>query len=389
MKSVAPSLRPGPATAAASSSAGRRSRARSRRGSSAPRAAAGRSGSSQHGGSPGQPLAPVGELAPPGPRRAASCRCQTAKSAYCTGSSGRGEGRPAAKAAIERRQLAQQHPQRPAVARRCGAGSAAARARSRPSRSSAHAQQRPAAEVERPAAPPRRRGGGPPPRARSGQRRQVHQGQRAGGRRRITCTGRPSRAAKTVRSASWRRTTSPSARARAATSSAPVEPQRRRDVVGGRARLELVEEPEALLGERQRQIALPRRPGRAAAAATRAGRRRRLDPRRPAPPPSAPRRDRAAAARPRSASRSRDSTRVASSEWPPRSKKLSSRPDPLDAAAPPPRSRPAAPRPACAARRSPPRRRPRSRRAGQRLAVHLAVGVSGSAASTTKAAGTM
>ena len=50
------------------------------------------------GGAPASCSPPVGELRAPAPRPAASSRCQTAKSAYWTGSSGSGDGRPAAKA---------------------------------------------------------------------------------------------------------------------------------------------------------------------------------------------------------------------------------------------------------------------------------------------------
>ena len=56
-----------------------------------------------------------------------------------------------------------------------------------------------------------------------------------------------------VRSASCRRTISPSARSSAAASSAPAQPQGAGDVVDGAPRLQLVQEPQPLLRERERQ----------------------------------------------------------------------------------------------------------------------------------------
>ena len=55
----------------------------------------GRSVGSSSAGSAGEPVPPVGQLPRPAPRRPASGRCQTAKSAYCTGSGGSGSGAPA------------------------------------------------------------------------------------------------------------------------------------------------------------------------------------------------------------------------------------------------------------------------------------------------------
>ncbi len=102
-----------------------------------------------------------------------------------------------------------------------------------------------------------------------------------------------------------------------------LEAQRGRHVVGGAARLELVEEPEPLLGEGERQ-----RPGRAApgtsggAGALRAGPPGRLDrARRARPRVGASNSARSGSSTPK-ASRTRETTRVASSEWPPSSKKL-------------------------------------------------------------------
>ena len=63
------------------------------------------------------------------------------------------------------------------------------------------------------------------------------------------------RSAKVVRSASCRRTISPSARSSAAIVQRARQAQRRGDVVGGAPRLQPVQEPEPLLRERQRQRA--------------------------------------------------------------------------------------------------------------------------------------
>ena len=79
----------------------------------------------------------------------------------------------------------------------------------------------------------------------------------------------------------------------------------------------------------------------------------------------------------------------ASSEWPPRSKKSSCDPSPLDAAGPPPRSRRAAPRRRARRRdRLGPLARPAQAPARARRSS-LPLGVSGRAGRTTKRAGTM
>ena len=174
-----------------------------------------------------------------------------------------------------------------------------------------------------------------------------------------------------------------SAAASAATSSRPRKPQRRRHVVGSAAPGPAGRGTRAAPGRRR----AARRPDRSASAdrPPEPARRQRRPAPAPGPRPSAPR----TAARSGSSTpeppRTRDTSRVASSEWPPRSKKSSCDPDPLDAQqlGQDPRQqlldrRRAAPRTARPPRASP--RRPR-----QRPAVHLAVGVSGSAARTTKA----
>ena len=98
-----------------------------------------------------------------------------------------------------------------------------------PSRSSVRAKERARRQVERPrrlfgqaprASPPRA------PRRRAPERSSTGSASPANGA--TTCTGPPSASAKVVRSASWRRTISPSARSSAATSSAPAGAARRR-----------------------------------------------------------------------------------------------------------------------------------------------------------------
>ncbi len=73
-----------------------------------------------------------------------------------------------------------------------------------------------------------------------------------------TATARPRRSTKLVRSDSWRRTISVEAAVRAATSSVPSEAHAARQVVGEAPGLEPVQEPEPLLGERERQRAVAR-----------------------------------------------------------------------------------------------------------------------------------
>ena len=122
-------------------------------------------------------------------------------------------------------------------------------------------------------------------------------------------------------------------RASAAASSVPSRRSAARDVVGGARRLELVEEPQPLLGERERQCgrraAHARSSGGAAGLAGR--RRQRLDAR--AARLATRRRLEERAQRQLHAERARGAatiTCVASSEWPPSSKKSSCDADPLD-----------------------------------------------------------
>ena len=114
------------------------------------------------------------------------------------------------------------------------------------------------------------------------------------------------------------------------TSRGPRQPQGARNVVDGTSRLELVEEPEPLLGERERAAALPARPARQ----RRSDAARLLASRTSRSAPPVPRRRRLEQsaqrqARPERSPRIREITCVASSEWPPSSKKLSCTPDAL------------------------------------------------------------
>ena len=162
---------------------------------------------------------------------------------------------------------------RPAVGDDVVHGQRAARAPRRPAAAAAPRSSGPRREVERPARPPPRPGARASRLAR--RRRQAgevdHRQRRTGGRRRDHLHRRVLRpAAKVVRSASWRRTTSPKAARQERAGRAAREAQRHRQVVERAARLEPVEEPEPLLGEGERQGPSPRQPARSG------GRRRRL-----------------------------------------------------------------------------------------------------------------
>ena len=95
---------------------------------------------------------------------------------------------------------------------------------------------------------------------------------------RTTCAGSSPASRKTVRNTSCRRTTSPRLQARAEIAQGPRQPDGRRHVVGGARRLELMEEPEALLAERERQPAVPCHPDERRRGNSGARRPRRFDP---------------------------------------------------------------------------------------------------------------
>ena len=321
--------------------------ARRRRGRSAPPAAAGRSAARAPAGAPGQLLAPVGELALPAPRRVSQLPLPGGEVGVLDRQLGQRRRPPRGEGRVERRQLAQQDADRPAVGddvvhRRAAATcSLAAEPQQRGRGAAGRAPGRRGAAPRSPASAPRL---GSPRRRGQRPRGRPAAAATATGRARSPAPARPSTLAKVVRSASWRRTISAKRRRQgAATSSAPASAHRDRDVVERAARLELVEEPEPLLGERERQ--------RPPVARRRRERRR---PRRPPPRAAAPPRPLAASpatvgasksARSGSstpnASRTRDTTCVASSEWPPRSKKSSLAPDRGRPPGPPTRSPPA------------------------------------------------
>ena len=240
------------------------------------------------------------------------------------GSSGSGDGRPA-RGPVERRQLAHQHAHRPAV--RDDVVHARAAARARPPRAGGGRRAGAARGRDRTAAPPPRGEPPPPrlPRPPEGARGRPRQDALRRGAA-TTAPARPSAAAKVVRSDSCRRTISsraarerppasrPAAPAKGAACCRPRLPARagrgtraapgRRRAGGGPVRGDRRD-------RRRRGPARSRRAARRRAArpATRRGleqrAQRKLDP---------------------EASRTRDTTRVASSEWPPRSKKSSSSP---------------------------------------------------------------
>ncbi len=211
-------------------------------------------------------------------------RCQTAKSAYWTGSSGSGDGSPAGRPRRARRARAR--------ARRCDQPSEtmwcmvtqqhvllARPAAAAPTRSSG-----PAREVERAPRPPPATSASPPrapPAGEAARGRSRGSGSASAGgdhlHRRAALAS-----AKVVRSdlvaaddLVERARRAPRRRA------SPAQAQRGRHVVGGAPRLELVEEPEPLLRERERQRSASRGTRDAAAAPASL---RRL----PAPPRSAP-----------------------------------------------------------------------------------------------------
>ena len=205
------------------------------------------------------------------PRQKASCageraageplRCQTAKSAYWTAAGERrGLARP--RAPVERRQLAHQDAERPAVGddvvdgagqqvappARGGAARRAAAARARGRTGGAASARSSRAGLRR--------------RAARGERREVDQRQRhRRGRQRAAAPARRRAARRRCAAPRGARRSPPRRAARAARSSAPCEAQRARHVVGGAPGSQPVEEPEPLLGEGERRVAAGRRRG--------------------------------------------------------------------------------------------------------------------------------
>ena len=292
---------------------------------------------------------------------------------------------------VERRQLAQEDADRPAVGgdvveveqqhvllraatpqqERAAAAAAGARSNGRA------ASSRPAAATRLPRGPP-----AAPDRSTTGSRHGLQGG--------TTWTGRPptprSRAQHLVAAHDLAEGAPRAPPSRAS----PSKPDARPGCCRAAARLEPIEEPEPLLGEGERQLARPsgtRRTAAPAAAARRcsiaggqAGHGR------------APRRSARSGSSTPKASRTRETSWVASSEWPPRSKKSSWTPTrststPSTSA----RARPAAPRPGVRGAARSPRRAPAARRAGAGRARRstLPLGGQRQPSSGTKADGTM
>ena len=123
-----------------------------------------------------------------------------------------------------------------------------------PSRSKRHAQQRPRAEVEGTLPPPPAPAAAlPPPAPPPEERQRSTSGSASGCGGAMTCTGWPSATAKCVRSTSWRRTNLGQALCQRGPVERAAQADADGDVVEGGARLQLVDEPEPLLRERERQ----------------------------------------------------------------------------------------------------------------------------------------
>ena len=319
MKRVARSRRPRARQPPRQAAAPGESGTRRRRASSAPPAAAGRRAApaARHAV---QAAAPRGEAAAPAALPSSRRRCRRAKSAYCSGSAGRGDGPAGGEGRVEGRQLAEEHAHRPAVADDVVHGE------ERHVLLAAEAQQdgpeqRPGGQVERPRrllARPAARDLGAPRRLAAGPRDRPAAAARpdAGSNGSIRCTGRPSAAAKVVRRASCRRTISATARRRAADVEVAAQPEGARDVVGGGARRRAGRGTRGAPGRRRAAGRRPLGPAERPPGASPPARRRLDRPRRP-PPASAARTGRAAAARRRRRRGPRATSRVASSEWPP------------------------------------------------------------------------
>ena len=295
-------------------------------------------------------------------------------------------GLAAREGGVQRAQLAVQHAHRPAVGddvvhrqqqhvvvRRHAAPAARGSAARAPGRTARPPRPAPGGAA-RPPRPARHGGRAPPAGTRS-----PRPGRCAGPARRPP-------PAKVVRSASWRATMRSSARTSAPRSSSPRSRRRMGMWYAAPGAAQLLQEPQPLLRERERERRRRAPPARSPVASARAA---------VCQPAREVRQHRAARTASRgeastpSACRTRETTRTASSECPPSSKKWSRAAHPLRAQhlgpdrrhrlAP---SRPPAPR--TRARRT--RRRPG---AGSALRSSLPFGVSGSASSRTYAAGTM
>ncbi len=145
-------------------------------------------------------------------------RCHTAKSAYCTGSSGRSDGRPSAMAAYKAVTSRTRMPiDQPSLMMWCIVSAMAWS--SSPSRSTRARSSGPRARLNERSASSSARAVAVRPLSGSPDRSTTGSPKGAAGW--ITCTGEPSCSAKTVRNVSWRRTISPRHRASTAASSGP------------------------------------------------------------------------------------------------------------------------------------------------------------------------
>ena len=231
MNSVAPSRRLSALQRAPLSARGSTRAALRPAEASAPPGAAGRS-AAPAAGSAGELPRPVGELrlqhaALPASRAARPRSRRTGSAAPASG-----DGRPAQNARVERRQLAEQDAERPAVGDDVVQRQQQHVLLARPAAAGGSANERPRRQVEGAPRPPRSSSRRAPPRARRcRERREVQQREPIADRRgAITCTGSPSTAAKRgaqhlVAAHDLRRGAAPAPRRPAR----PVSRQRRRD----------------------------------------------------------------------------------------------------------------------------------------------------------------
>ncbi|HET7460809.1 MAG TPA: hypothetical protein VFJ82_06165 [Longimicrobium sp.] len=198
--------------------------ARTWRGTEPPRkvGTAGRARSAASSSTSGAPSSRWRQYASCSPARSPchSSRCQAAKSAYCTASSGRGEGRPASyarrSAASSRSSTPRLHPSltmwcmHSSSTRRAGSSRSS---RARKGGPASRSKGRAASSSAWRATSASRSTGSSFDRSRTGRVKPA--------KGRTLCTETPSTSANTVRSTSWRRTISPSARSSAASSTGP------------------------------------------------------------------------------------------------------------------------------------------------------------------------
>ena len=221
-------------------------------------------GRSSTGSVAAERLEPVARAAHSSASPVSHRRCQSAKSAYCTGKSAAAAGTPRHERRVEGGELAEHEIQRPAVR-----GDVVHREREdvlgvrRAGRASFEAwAPRRGRTAPLPSAALRRRSSAS--RAAAGKPRRSSTAASTSRRAPIRCTGRPSTIGNVARRTSCRVTTASTLRRSASTSSDPLRPTRMSEVVDGAARVQLLQEPHALLAEGQRS-ARGRRAGAGAA----------------------------------------------------------------------------------------------------------------------------